>query len=261
MTSSPTLFRRISIGWRRSPRSRARRCSPTGSTRWRSTGSRRSFAGCAPPVALSRAAGAAGARAHVHRCRGPDRIGAEDHPEPRVVAAALRRRPGRCGQGRASRLDGPALHDRGHHASRLLVLRDGRRRPRAHGRRRDQFWLPFAFTAAQRSDDSHAVWLLHIGRLGPGATIEQLRAQVDALNARMFARFPQFRFTELRVHGRHATPGSTHRHRPAYCICSGPAPVRAADWRAQHREPVARTRERARASWRRVWRSAPAGFA
>ena len=64
-----------------------------------------------------------------------------------------------------------------------------------------QFWLPLAFTAAQRSDDARTRYgFFHIGRLGPGATIEQVRAQVDALNARMFARFPQFRFTELRVY-------------------------------------------------------------
>ena len=64
-----------------------------------------------------------------------------------------------------------------------------------------QFWLPLAFTAAQRSDDARTRYgFFHIGRLGPGATIEQVRAQVAALNARMFARFPQFRFTELRMY-------------------------------------------------------------
>ena len=61
-----------------------------------------------------------------------------------------------------------------------------------------QFWLPLAFTAAHRSDEARTRYgYFHIGRLNPGATIEQLRAQVAALNARMFARFPQFRFTEL----------------------------------------------------------------
>ena len=64
-----------------------------------------------------------------------------------------------------------------------------------------QFWLPLAFTSAQRSDDARTRYgFFHIGRLGPGATIEQVRAQVEALNARMFARFPQFRFTELRMY-------------------------------------------------------------
>src|SRR5688572_3949405 len=64
-----------------------------------------------------------------------------------------------------------------------------------------QFWLPLAFTAAQRSDEARTRYgFFHIGRLGSGATIEHVRAQVEALNARTFARFPQFRFTELRVY-------------------------------------------------------------
>jgi putative ABC transport system permease protein len=64
-----------------------------------------------------------------------------------------------------------------------------------------QFWLPLAFTAAQRSDDARTRYgFFHIGRLRPGATIEQVRAQADALNQRMFARFPQYSFTELGVY-------------------------------------------------------------
>ncbi len=64
-----------------------------------------------------------------------------------------------------------------------------------------QFWLPLAFTAAQRSDDARTRYgFFHIGRLESGATIERVRAQVDALNARTITRFPQFRFAELRVY-------------------------------------------------------------
>ena len=37
----------------------------------------------------------------------------------------------------------------------------------------------------------------HIGRLRPGATIEQVQAQLDALHAANLERFPQFRFAEL----------------------------------------------------------------
>ena len=120
-------------------------------------------------VAVSRAAGPAGARAHVHRRRGRDRLRAEDHPEPRVVAAALRRRSGRDRQGPASRLDGPALHDRRRHAARLLVLRHRQRRPRADGRRRDPILDPARVhgrTEIRRR--AHALWLLpHRPARGP----------------------------------------------------------------------------------------------
>ena len=37
----------------------------------------------------------------------------------------------------------------------------------------------------------------HIGRLRPGATVEQVQAQLDALHARNVKRFPQFRYAEL----------------------------------------------------------------
>jgi predicted permease len=53
---------------------------------------------------------------------------------------------------------------------------------------------PLAFTPEEKSDDrrhSNNYW--HVGRLEPGATIEQARSQVDALNAANLDRFPQFR--------------------------------------------------------------------
>ena len=148
---------------------------------------------------------------------GEARIGPEDHPEPRVVAAAVRRRPGRSGKGRASRLDGPALHDCRRHAAWLLVLRDGQRRPRAERRRRDPILAAprvHRRTAIRRRP--HAVWLLSHrparaggnDRAGARAGRSVERAHVRAVSAVPLRRAP-------RVHGRHAAPGSAHRHRQA----------------------------------------------
>ena len=61
-----------------------------------------------------------------------------------------------------------------------------------------QFWVPLAFTAAQKSDAARTRYgFFHVGRLRPGATIEQLQSQLDALLARNVERFPQFRYTDL----------------------------------------------------------------
>jgi predicted permease len=55
-------------------------------------------------------------------------------------------------------------------------------------------WRPLAFTAQQKSDQNrHSANFSQIGRLKPGASLEQARAQIDALNARNLDRFPQFR--------------------------------------------------------------------
>ena len=57
-----------------------------------------------------------------------------------------------------------------------------------------KFWMPLAFTAEQKSDDSrHSNNWSYLGRLKHGATIEQARQQVDALNARNLDRFPQLK--------------------------------------------------------------------
>ena len=55
-------------------------------------------------------------------------------------------------------------------------------------------WIPAAFTPEQKSDDArhNNNWTM-IGRLKKGATIEQARQQMDALNARNLERFPQFK--------------------------------------------------------------------
>jgi predicted permease len=55
-------------------------------------------------------------------------------------------------------------------------------------------WLPVAFTAEEKSDDSrHSNNWSYVARLKPGATIEQARQQIDALNARNLERFPELK--------------------------------------------------------------------
>jgi putative ABC transport system permease protein len=61
-----------------------------------------------------------------------------------------------------------------------------------------QFWIPLAFTPAQRSDDARTRYgFYHIGRMRPDATIEQVKAQIDAVNAANSERFPQFEWGKL----------------------------------------------------------------
>ena len=53
---------------------------------------------------------------------------------------------------------------------------------------------PLAFTAEQKSDDKrHSNNYWNVGRLRPGATLDQAQAQVDALNAANLERFPQYK--------------------------------------------------------------------
>src|SRR5438874_452494 len=55
-------------------------------------------------------------------------------------------------------------------------------------------WLPLAFTAEQKSDDSrHSNNWSYIARLKPTASLAQARQQIDALNARNLDRFPQLK--------------------------------------------------------------------
>jgi predicted permease len=57
-----------------------------------------------------------------------------------------------------------------------------------------KLWLPLAFTAEQKSDESrHSNNWSYIARLKPTATVAQARQQIDALNARNLDRFPQFK--------------------------------------------------------------------
>jgi hypothetical protein len=63
------------------------------------------------------------------------------------------------------------------------------------------FWLPMTFTDEQRSVNARTRYgFYHIGRLRPGATIDQVRSQIDTLNAANAARFPQFRYNELNMY-------------------------------------------------------------
>ena len=60
--------------------------------------------------------------------------------------------------------------------------------------REAELWVPVAFTPEDKSDDRrHSNNWQMIARLKPGRSIEQARAQIDALNARNMDRFPQFR--------------------------------------------------------------------
>jgi predicted permease len=55
-------------------------------------------------------------------------------------------------------------------------------------------YVPAAFTPAEKSDDArHSNNWEMFGRLKPGATIDEVRRQVNTLNARNLDRFPQFK--------------------------------------------------------------------
>jgi predicted permease len=60
------------------------------------------------------------------------------------------------------------------------------------------FWIPLALTPEQKSDAARTRYgFFHLGRLRSGATVEKVKAQVDALNAANFERFPQFGLAKL----------------------------------------------------------------
>jgi predicted permease len=55
-------------------------------------------------------------------------------------------------------------------------------------------WTPLAFTPQQKSDaQRHSNNFQDIGRLKPGASVEQAQQQINALNAANLERFPQYR--------------------------------------------------------------------
>jgi len=55
-------------------------------------------------------------------------------------------------------------------------------------------WLPVAFSATDKSDESrHSNNWSYLARLKPGASVEQARQQIDALNARNLDRFPELK--------------------------------------------------------------------
>jgi predicted permease len=55
-----------------------------------------------------------------------------------------------------------------------------------------RLWIPLAFTAAEKTQYHNNSWS-NIGRLKPGATLAQVQAQINALNAANLERFPQFK--------------------------------------------------------------------
>ena len=55
-----------------------------------------------------------------------------------------------------------------------------------------RFWVPLAFTAEQKTQYHNNDWN-HIGRLKPGATLDQVQAQINALNAANLERFPEWK--------------------------------------------------------------------
>ena len=55
-------------------------------------------------------------------------------------------------------------------------------------------WIPLSFTAEQRADDArHSNSWTMVGRLKPGATVQQAQQQIDALNTRNLDRFPNMK--------------------------------------------------------------------
>ena len=57
-----------------------------------------------------------------------------------------------------------------------------------------KLWLPLGFTPADRADDRrHSNNWSYVARLRPGATVDQARQQIDALNARNLDRFPELK--------------------------------------------------------------------
>jgi predicted permease len=55
-----------------------------------------------------------------------------------------------------------------------------------------RLWMPIAFTEQEKIVHHSNNWY-HIGRLKPGATVQQAQAQVDALNNENLERFPEFK--------------------------------------------------------------------
>jgi len=55
-----------------------------------------------------------------------------------------------------------------------------------------RLWLPLAFSAEEKTVHHNNNWY-YIGRLKPGATLQQAQAQVNALNNENLERFPEFK--------------------------------------------------------------------
>lgn len=55
-----------------------------------------------------------------------------------------------------------------------------------------RFWVPLAFSKEQKTEYHNNNWS-NIGRLKPGASVAQVQAQIDALNAANLSAFPSSR--------------------------------------------------------------------
>jgi len=55
-----------------------------------------------------------------------------------------------------------------------------------------RLWVPLSFTAEEKTQYHNNSWS-HIGRLKPGATLAQIQAQINALNAANLERHPEFK--------------------------------------------------------------------
>jgi predicted permease len=55
-----------------------------------------------------------------------------------------------------------------------------------------RLWIPLAFTAEQKTQHHNNNWM-HVGRLKPGASIQQAQTQVDAINRANLAALPELR--------------------------------------------------------------------
>ncbi len=103
-------------------------------------------------------------------------------------------------------------------------------------------WIPAAFTPAQKSDEErHSNNWRNVGRLKPGATLQQAQSQVDALNAANMERFPQYKQLLINAGfrtGRHTVAGLSGSRRPSDSVLDvGRRLVRVVDWRRERREP------------------------
>ena len=64
-----------------------------------------------------------------------------------------------------------------------------------------QFWIPLAFTAAHKSNEARTRYgFFHAARIRADATIDHVRAQMDALNRANFERYPELGLAELGMH-------------------------------------------------------------
>jgi predicted permease len=88
-----------------------------------------------------------------------------------------------------------------------------------------QFWIPLAFTPAQKSESGRTRYgFFHIGRLRADATVAQVQDQLNAVHAATVERFPQFRFDELGMYSQvtRLQEALTRRVRPTlYLLWAG----------------------------------------